>query len=598
MPYIELDEQQDGRIAIQSEYRERDLIKQVPGKSWDKDRKIWTCPRTWAACIQLRGIFGKDLQVGPRLAQWSQFEYRDRVYPALTFRQLPDAEVQGGVTHADKLFPFQRAGVNFLLSTRFALMADEMGTGKTVQAAAAVEAAQAFPLLVVCPNSMKQTWANELLAWNPSAKPVVVRGTKKKRMEAFDAVASGRANVLIINWESLRLHSSLARFGNLRLDEKQKEPKELNVIPWKAVIADEAHRGKDPKAQSTRALWAVGQQDTVEYRWALTGTPVANNPVDLWSIMHFVDPQEFPGKTAFIERYGLQSWNAYGYMTVEGLRPETRDEFFSILDPRFIRRPKAAVLPQLPPKVYSKRYVEMDPKQRKPYEQMAKTMLAELDAGIHGETDVVAATNPLARLTRLLQFASATGEFVGPEEDRNLRLTAPSCKVDALMEVAEEMGDRQAVVFAESKQLINLAYAELIREERAKDGTLTKKGYRCALITGDVNEQERQKNVEAFQRGEIQFLLLTLGAGGEGLTLTAADAAIFLQRSFSLIKNLQAEDRIHRPGQDANKVEIIDLITENTIESKVHATMVAKEGKLEEVVRDAATIRTWLQKAA
>jgi len=206
---------------------------------------------------------------------------------------------------------------------------------------------------------------------------------------------------------------------------------------------------------------------------------------------------------------------------------------------------------------------------------MRDEMLAELD---NGEQTYV--TNSLSKLTRLRQFASAYAHI---NEDGDLKLTAPSCKVEAMIEIAEELGGKPAVVFAESKQLIVLAGA-----------ALTKHGYEVGYVTGDVTDDERAGFVTAFQRGELQFLLVTLGAGGEGLTLDRADVVIFLQRSFSMAKNRQAEDRI--VGQTSGPgLEVIDIVARDTIEARVQEVLGDKERISEEILRDRSTFERLLK---
>jgi len=561
-------ELENGSIRIESEFREKELIKTVPGTRWDNNARVWRCPLSWASCVALRGVFGKSLTVGPDLAIWALAERDGRVAPCLVLRASEDAEGN------EKLYPFQRVGVAFLKAAGSALLADEMGTGKTVQAIVTLQEQGAWPALIVCPNSMKRTWFKELEKWAPEVSTIVLESglaARHKALEAFaELVESGAPAALVVNWEALRLHTRLAGYGSIRLTDEEKEKRELNAFLWEAIVADECHRAKDPKAKQTRALWGVSAK--AKRRIALTGTPVANSPLDLWSIMHFCSPEEWASRTRWVDRYALQSWNNFGGMDIVGLKSEHRDELFSYLDPRFLRRPKEAVLPDLPPKTYAKRYIELGSKQRKAYNQLRKEMIVELESG------VLVASHPLQRLTRLVQFASAYGEMV---ED-GLRLTEPSCKVDALEEIAEELGGKQAIVFAESRQLIELAATRL-----------HKLSYTCSQITGSVSPADRQANVDNFQAGETQFILATLGAGGEGITLTAADTTIFLQRSFSSVKNSQAEDRNHRIGQD-RPVEVIDIIAADTIEEHVHEIMLGKQAKLEEVARDEATIKQWL----
>jgi ATP-dependent helicase STH1/SNF2 len=585
----------NGRIEVYAEFRQKDLVKKVPGSRWDNHGGVWYLPLSWAACVQLRSIFGQELQVGQELATWVQSERAARLDPCLYWRKAEDADLP----MFGNLYPFQRAGVAFMATAGSALNADEMGLGKSVQAIATLELLGAFPALIVCPNSMKHSWSDEFAKWAPGRTVSIISGTPSKRKKAIDALVSGEAQVGIINYEALRSHTRLAGYGNMELSDKEKEEKELNAIPFLAVVADEAHRVKDPHSKQTRALWYMG--DRARHRFALTGTPVANSPEDIWCLMRFVSPDEYPYKKPFLDRYALQTYNVFGFMQVAGIKSETSEELFRILDPRFIRRVKAAVLPQLPQKVHTVRYVTMETpggsktKQGSAYETMRKEMLAALDSG------TLLATSPLTQAIRLCQFASAYGELVPTGEvdefgqpKTKLVLTDPSCKADALEEILLETGDEQVVVFAESKQLINLCHDRLSKAAAAKDNPMF--GWNLGLVTGDVPDYLRAENVRRFQAGEMKAILLTLAAGGEGLTLTAASTCVFLQRSWSSVQNAQAEDRIHRIGQTASSVNIIDVVTENTIEDRVREVLAEKAGMLEEIARDGQTMKEWLAK--
>lgn len=579
MPVAELSE--DGqRIIINTEYRERERIKLLPGAKWDTQAQTWWAPLSWATCVQLRGIFGTDLSVGSNLGAWARNERAVRVDPCLALRTASDAED----VRDERLRPFQRAGVKFLATARNALIADEMGLGKTAQAICALEeieasGGEAYPALIVCPNSMKHTWQDEFKTWEPSRRVVVISGGKSARVKQIEAFGSGEYDVAIINWEGLRGHTRLEGYGSLQLTDAEKEPKELNAVLIRTVVADEAHKAKDPRSKQTRALWWVGKQ--AENRFALTGTPIANSPEDIWALMRFVAPEEWPAKTKMIERYALQTWNMFGFMEICGLKSETKQELFQIMDPRFIRRTKEAVLTQLPPKMYTVRTVEMAPKQKRAYEQMRKEMIAEVESGI------MFATNPLTRMTRLLQLASAYAE-IGPEGKPIL--AEPSCKVDALEEIVQELGDQQAVVFAESRQLIELAYKRLVR---VRPHGL---GLSVGLITGEVDVHARQEAVREFTGGRHKVMLMTLGAGAEGLSFPGCSTEIFLQRSYSSVKNQQAEDRCHGIGRGIEGVStnIIDIITEDTVEPHVHEVLVDKAERLEEIARDKETLKAWL----
>jgi superfamily II DNA or RNA helicase len=242
------------------------------------------------------------------------------------------------------------------------------------------------------------------------------------------------------------------------------------------------------------------------------------------------------------------SYNAFGAATVIGVKPHMRDEFFAALDPRMRRMPKALVLSHLPPVTFERRDVEMEPKQKKAYDQMVDQMVAELD------DDLLVTTSPLVRVTRLLQFASSYAEIEKEwNEDRqafdeHVKLIEPSSKIKAFINDIDDFGDDSVVVFAVSKQLINMLSARL-----------TKMGIEHGLITGDQNADQRQEAMDKFQAGKIRFMLCTIAAGGTGITLTKARIGVFLQRSWSMIDNIQAEARVHRIGSEQhNSVVIID----------------------------------------
>lgn len=540
----------DGVFIVDAGYRDMQMMKTIPGVRWSNKTSWWTTPQTWAALAQMRGTFGDSLDMNPEVLAWAWTE-RERVDSA---RDAKTVVVEGG-------YGFQSVGVGFLSAARSAMLADEMGLGKTRQAIISAD----LPCLVVCPNTMKYVWKAEFEKWRSGTSVTIVDGTHSQKQKAL----ASESDVLIVNWEALRSYSRLAPYGSIRLTEKQKTPGPLNR-PWQTVIADESHRAKDPHSQQTRALWAIGM--TAARRIALTGTPVANSPADLWAQMHFVCPEEWPSYTAFIDRYCNSSLNFWGGLDVYSLKADKRAELDSFFEPRFLRRQKSEVLTQLPAKTYQTRLVSMAPAQKKVYEGLRKDMIALLDDG------VLATFDPLVQTIRLLQTASAVpvlGENGGVEA-----LTLPSCKVAALQELVDDMAGEPLVVFAASRKLIELC-------ERELDVDLV-------TITGARTPSERNDAVAKFQTGNVPVALVTLGAGGEGITLSAAGTAVFLQRSWSLIENLQAEDRIHRIGQQSSAVNIIDIVTAETIEARVLEAFAGKEMTLADVVKDRSVLRSLL----
>lgn len=583
---VELDET-GKHIIIGAEWRYKELCKSIPGASYSAKDQLWRIPVSWATCLALRSTFREELVIGEQLAAWAQNELATRVNPSNELRDLES--LPDGEGYQD-LFPHQRAGVKFLATARRALLADEPGLGKTAQAIRALaelneRGEQVFPALVVCPNTLKKNWKREFAKWWPGVKVTVIKGSAAQRKKQFEEEGT---HVYVINWESLRSHSRLAPYGSVALarckecgghDEKVSENRcevhlrELNKIDFKAVIADEMHRSKEPKSKQTRALWAA--TGDADIRYALTGTPIANNVLDMWAILHWISPEEWPSKTRWIDRMIDTMLNAFGGMMVLGVKSAMEAEFHATINPRMRRMLKARVLPWLPEMMFERRDVEMSAKQKKAYEQMRDLMIAELEGG-----DAVVAPSPLTQTTRLLQFASSFAELQVDETTGETKtvLVGPSAKIDALMDDIKsgDFGDDSVAVCAVSRQLIELLSAELTKAEIPH-----------GLITGAQDEDERQKAVDDFQSGRTKWVLFTAAAGGVGITLTAGRRLVMLQRPWSLVEHKQALDRIHRIGSEIHdSVIIMDYVTEGTIEERVLQVLETKADNFEQIVKD------------
>lgn len=587
----------DDVIVVQTRYDEKDMIKQVPGARWQRDDKVWHLPLSWSTCVTLRGVFENRLQVGDALIEWAWNEVQTRVEPVRAIRDLdtwPREWTHGAVANAGKLYSFQQVGVHFLCEAGDALLADEMGTGKTVQVLSALRTLgeDSLPAVVICPNSVKHHWRREALRWLPEVIPYVIEGSAAQRKKLLERALIDRKALVIINIEAVRLHSRLAGYADIALRRCREchrlgdeipasrcdvHPKELNLLGARTVVVDEAHRIKDARAKQTRAVWAVCHGDTVKVRWGLTGTPLANHPGDLWSIMHALAPYEYPVKTTFLDRVCLRSWNQWGGLEVVGLRPDTRGEFFRYFDPRFRRMTKARVLPQLPAKVRHPHWAEMGPKQRKTYDELERTLITRLPDG-----ELLIAPNNLAAAIRLMQLASSAATIEKPDPDDvstwQVHLAEPSPKVDVLMDVLTDLGDESVVVAAEHRQLIELAAARL---DKAKIS--------YGLITGAQNTAERDRALQDFNAGQTRVLLFTLKAGGTGLDMSYAANIVFLQRSWSMVDNVQAEDRVHRIGSERHTtVNVFDIITRDTVEERQIERLTEKFRRLDEITRDRA----------
>lgn len=577
----------DGKlvICVDVTHLDRHLMVGLPGGRFNRKIQLWIAPLSWATCVTLRGLFGDRLEIGGDLQAWARKQHSTRIEPAYRIRNLLELPEDMPFPELDeveknstlKLFPYQRVDVKFLLTNERALLANEPGLGKTGVLIRFLQVLklggkEPFPAVIVCPNSLKfAVWQREFAAWAPELTVQVVNGSVSKRRKQLTTPA----DCYVINWDSLRLHSKLASYGSISLKEGESLPKELNELNPRTVLMDEAHKLRSPQTAWTRAAWAIARQ--ARYRVAATGTPVADHVGDVWSLGHALEPEWFPAKTKYMDRYALVSLNYFGGADVVGVNQQTKDELFKILDPLTRRVPKTLALPQLPPKLpVQYRYTPMTAKQQKAYDQMREEMLTMLDGGL------LVAGDDRTRFLRLMQFASASAEIT---EDGHVKLTAPSSKVDDVVELLDEMGDAPLVVGAVSRQLI-----ELVGEK------LTKLKIPHGYVTGAYTPDERRRAVDAFQAGRIRVILVTLGAGAEGITLTRADTLLFLQESFSEVENRQFMDRIHRIGSERHAaIRIIKQVTPGSVEERKLELLEGKRIRMEEILRDEDSIRYLLR---
>lgn len=581
---IQLTISSDGaHLELRAPVRYADLVRGIPGLTYHSQTDTWRGPLAWGIALACRGVLGDALELSASVVAWGM-EMRVDAAVAMDIKsgrwKMPFHK--GG---PNNLYPFQEIGTVFLALRERVLMADEMGTGKTVQAAVALTTLDTlsrgdarpspFPCLIVCTYSMKRTWVDEIHKWT-TFDAVHTGSTKSTREKAYQKIVDGKAHIIVCHWQEARLISRLASYGSMPLSDKEKEPQLFNSTRWATVIADEAHKAKDPKAKQTRALWWLGRE--ADYKWALTGTPIANKAEDLWTVMHFVDPDNWPSRTKWIGRYALHGFNVHGGLETYGYNPHTEGELQAFWQPHFIRRTKAEVLPDLPDKIRRTIWCDMKPAQAKAYKQMAENMLAEVQAT--QMSGVLFASTSAVQSMRLGQIASAMP--VLDEEGKVVELTDPSCKIDALMDLLDE-SDEPMVVGAESRKLIELAAR-----------TLDKAKISYVLITGLVGADERAAAVKKFQEGGVRVCLVTLGAGAEGITLTRARIIVFLQVSFSQVANVQFEDRIHRIGQGADTVEVITILTRGTTDVARWVIANDKEGIAQQAYQDPHWVKKML----
>lgn len=497
-----------------------DAVKTISGRRWDSKAKTWIVPVTSAmqalnvadvydfdVAADVRALLGEEIEASQERGELSDATDADLVIDGL-----------GGT-----LRPFQRAGVAYAINAKRTFIADEMGLGKTVQALAALLHQNAFPALVVCPASLKHNWERESRKWLPG-KNVHIVDTK---------VGLKNADVVIINYDIL------TKFED-----------DLRTAGFMAVIFDESHYAKNPKAKRTGACKNIAKSVPVSGMvLALTGTPVLNRPVELVSQLEILDRiDEFGGSWNFRKRYCNPSHNRFGWDFTGCANTEELNTM--LRQTCYVRRNKADVLKELPAKA---RYeVEVDLSGP----AISQYRMAEADTLAYLSDNGYQSSNTAEHLSRITTLKRLAGEG---------KIEAACEWIDSFLDST----DRKLVVFAH-----HISVVDTVAEK-----------YGNLRVAGKDSMDARQAAVDAFQNDpDARVIVLNMKAGGVGLTLTAASDVLFIEQGWTPAEHDQAEDRCHRIGQEDN-VSAWYLLADGTIDDDIFA-LIQKKREVVDAVTD------------
>jgi SNF2 family DNA or RNA helicase len=428
------------------------------------------------------------------------------------------------------LRPYQHEGyvwMSRLAAAGFgAVLADDMGLGKTVQTLALLLARAADgPALVVAPTSVCGNWAAECARFAPGLRCSVygqVQGGQGERAAQIETAAAGE--VLVVSY-ALLLRDAAA-FG---------------ARDWATLVLDEAQALKNAATQRVQAVAAL----QAGFRLALSGTPVENRLSDLWSIMNLLNP----GLLGSAARFGERFANPIERTRNEGARSRLR----RLVSPFLLRRTKAQVLTDLPPRTEIVQRIEPSDEERAFLEAMRREALARI-AQLDPTDPARNRFNVLAELTRLRR-AACDPRLAAPEFGRI------GAKAQAFEQLAVELVEsrHQALVFSQFTDFLKLL------AER-----LDAAGLRYQYLDGSTPAAVRGERVAAFQRGEADLFLISLKAGGFGLNLTAADYVVIADPWWNPAAEDQAMGRAHRIGQQ-RPVTVYRLVTAGSVEERIVA---------------------------
>jgi superfamily II DNA or RNA helicase len=426
-----------------------------------------------------------------------------------------------------------------------ACLADDMGLGKTVEALAVIlHRASQGPTLVAAPTSVCANWVSEAQRFAPTLRPVRFGiGDLGRRDLVLKAL--GPFDLVICSYTLL-----------------QQEVDVLKDVKFATIVLDEAQAIKNAATKRSSAVMSL----TGGFRMICTGTPIENRLAELWNLFRFINAGLLGSEERFHERF---------VRPIEiNHDPHASHILKSLVQPFILRRTKAQVLEDLPPRTETMRLVELSPEEQALHESLRQRALERLE-GVRDLAPGQAHIQVLAELMKLRRCCC------------NPRLVVPTCgltgsKLEAFAELVDELIDNQhkALVFS---QFVD--HLTLLREH------LDKQGIRYQYLDGSTPPKTRQKRIDAFQNGEGDLFLISLKAGGLGLNLTAADYVIHMDPWWNPAVEDQASDRAHRIGQ-TRPVTIYRLVAADTIEEKIVQLHHAKRDLADSLLEGTDTAHT------
>lgn len=601
-----------------------DRVRNITGRVYDPDQKLWLIPAESAhkAMISLNPIMEDDLKdwIDEQALEQSLElstplpDDADLLIPWATERAFWQPEyisVAGDRVEFKGLMKHQRPVVDLAADKRKMLICDDQGLGKCAMSLGTVAEAilrnrQASgdysvnsnsatnfreyvddpwydkPKLIVCPKSVQGTWKREIKMWLGEEAVVVNKSTAKAREKQLTA-AIENGDWIIVNWEQIQVTRSKVRLknGGTKTTTVMKQPL-FEKTDWLCVIADEIHRAKNRKTKTTQGLWRTRG----DIMLGASGTPLMNDPSELWSILAWLWPDDYNKLGA---KVGARAyWTFYdeyvdyteghfgkiinGVKNPDALRLELRN--------RLIRRTKGQVL-DLPDKIRIPVELTLNPKQEKLYKEAEKALWLEVtkeaEEGDESAKKFIKAVqegadratllkipNGAARTVRLRQIIESPALLGGPDD---------SAVLDACVEMILDSQPNQWIVFTEFVQT-----TELLKER------LEKRGLTAEVYTGAVESDARSELEQRFQDGDLDVLVGTIKAMNSGLTLTAGSNQFWCSRDWVPAINEQGEDRQHRISQ-TDKVLVYIAQPQNTVAvSKIEPTNRLKEHIVKTVI--------------
>jgi len=464
---------------------------------------------------------------------------------AQTFQQVDDSSFKVPASLSHILRPYQETGYKWLQTLHHfgfsGILADDMGLGKTLQVITMLKANDlALPALIITPSSLMFNWKMEIEKFAPSLKTLIVSGDPVLRQNLIES--GSNYDIIITSYDLIRR------------DREHYAKQEYGYC-----IIDEAHYIKNHRTLNAKAVKTIRSN----FRLALTGTPIENSLTDLWSIFDFI----LPGYLGSYQHFR----KIYEVPIVKNQSQSMLERLYQLVSPFILRRLKKDVLKELPPKIDTALYTQMNGEQEKLYlatlYQMQQSFWESSQSGAR-----VNRMQVLTQLMRLRQLCCHPSLYL---QDYN----GESAKYEMCMELLADCleNKRKVLLFSQFTSMLAII---------AKG--LDDMGVKYYKLTGSTKSQLRVEMAEAFNNDDTPIFLISLKAGGTGLNLTGADVVIHYDPWWNLSAENQATDRAHRIGQEKT-VQVFKLLTKNTIEEKIQELQERKKELTESVIREGET---------
>jgi len=547
-------------FAMSCKFADKDVVKKA-GFWWNPGKKIWWTPfeKVAANFADVADASIKDKMMEIKNDGQATVDVKINKIKA---SKATNADVDIPIPDGLKYLPFQKAGIAFARDHRNVLIADEMGLGKTIQALGIMnDNPDIKRVLCVVPASLKLNWKREARKWLVRPTNIsIIRSKDGWDIDSLETTVSASHSLVIINYDILK-----------------KFHKEIHNTEWDLLICDEAHYMKSGKAQRTKEIVGWFDKDIrrdVEYLTAgrklfLTGTPIVNRPIELWTLVHFLAPKSFfclfnKYNTGYAQKFCAPVNNGYGWDLTGASNLDKLQEMLrtSVM----VRRLKKDVLKELPPK----------------FRQVIEVPATGHTAVVKREQNVLE-TNAkvLDYLKTQVELAKASDN---PEDYKNavkaLREGATVAFSDmskvrhetALAKVGVVVEHLKGIIEDDEQKVICFAHHRDVIE--AIESAF---GDKCVKLYGGMSDKAKQNAVDRFQDDDnVKLFIGSIQAAGVGITLTAANKVVFAELDWVPGNMTQAEDRAHRIGQFMN-VLIQHIVLEGSMDVEMAHKLIAKQ---------------------